>query len=194
MKENKPILKLTKEVVSYNFMVFLFLINFCFLLLEIDYVHISTREFNTWLAIIFILTMASFVFGIPIFSKKYVYDDSILNSISRKIPITIIVCNITAIILLALSLLSLLAILPTSFSTIYMYIAVSLFLLSLTVQIYYYSKMKIAYFFIMLAGAFLIEFFLISHYTIYAVNGAMGILLLIITLLTASNIVIGRNA
>ena len=193
MKENEPILELTKDAVRSNVATFVVILTF--LLSQFSRIRRSTREFNACTAIFFILSVASIVFVIPICSKKYVYDDSILNSIPRKIPITVNIFNIaTALILIALWLLSFSSILPTSFGYIYMYIVMSLFLLSLTVQIYYYSKMKIAYFFIMLAGAFLIEFFLVSHYTLHTVTGAMGILILIAALLIASDVVIYKNA
>jgi len=192
MKENKPILKLTRDAVTYNLITFIVLLVFFkpspFEPFEFNHIRISTREFNTWLAIFSIPFIVSFVFAALALKKDYV------NSTSRKIPITVNVCNTAVIILLALWLLSLSSILPTAFSNIYMYIAVSLFLLCLTVQIYYYSKMKIAYFFIILAGAFLIEFFLISYYTLHTVTGAMGTLILIAALLIASDVVIYKNA
>ena len=192
MKENKPILKLTRGAVTYNLIVFIALLSLFkpspFEPFEFNHIRISTREVNTWLAIFSILFIVSFFFATLALRKDYV------NSISRKIPITVNICDTAVIILLALSLLSLSSILPTSFSNICMYTAISLFLLSLAIQIYYYSKMKIAYFFIMLAGAFLIEFFLVSHYTLHTVTGAMGILILIAALLIASDVVIYKNA
>ncbi|MEF3244659.1 MAG: hypothetical protein K6343_01550, partial [Caldisericaceae bacterium] len=196
MEENEPILKLTKEVASNNLWALsMLMLTHLGLLLHIDN-SLSTREFGILVGIHFILLTLSFVSIFPILDKKYVYEESVLNSVSRKMLIAFIVCSITVGFSPSIALIASELIGKTFLNTpiVFSYIAIALFLLSIVCQIYYFSKMKITYFFILLLGVFLVEYLILSYYTLWTTKGIMLTFILTTILTITLNIVIYKKA
>lgn len=189
MEENSPMLGLTKATVNSNW--FTFFISIMLVIPKIDFTDVTTKEISIWLGILIILFVVSSAFDALISNKYYVYEDSILNTIPREIPIIAITLNSVGLIgLLFSSLLSL----PAPLSGIFMYIGILLILLSFSIQIYYYSKMKIIYFFILLTGLFLTELlFLPPYHVSYIASGVMKMFVVLGVMWLISDIVIYKS-
>lgn len=193
MEENLRMLKRVKGVADENWFALLFLSVFG-LLYKNNYLTAS----NFSLILYLILLIASSISLLPLSYKNYIYEESILNSASKKVLIAFKVCSavggllpvIPTIILGILHLLN-----DTSFHVIivFFYIGVVLLLLSILFQIYYFSRMKITYFFILLLGVFILEYFILSYYPLWTVNGLMATFILISTLIIVLDVIIYRK-
>jgi|GEM_PF-5438888 len=110
--------------------------------------------------------------------------------------IAFIVCSTTVGFLSSIALIvsELIGIAFLKTTIVSLYIAIALVLLSVVYQIYYFSKMKLTYFFILLLGVFLVEYFIISYFTLWTTKGILLTFIIPIILTITSNIVIYKKA
>ncbi|MEF3244958.1 MAG: hypothetical protein K6343_03115, partial [Caldisericaceae bacterium] len=169
MDENKPILELTKKVAITNWFAWYFLLEFGLLY---NYRNASIPN----LLLYFLPFIVSFASLFPLLYKKYIYKESILNTVSKKVLIAFMTCSIVGGLLpiipvIILGIIHLLTDTSLHIVNILFYIGVALLLLSILSQIYYFSRMKITYFLILLLGVFVLEYIILSYYPIWTANG-----------------------
>ena len=133
--QSSLMLSLTKRLVILDCGVFFFYLSITLdhLLFMENYVpNLSNQTIDAWGVAYVLIALITIIFGVRVYDKSFVYDDSVLNDLSKKDIILMIIVGI----------ISLLSVTVILFNIVYVYIFVPVSLLWFALQIYFYSKIK----------------------------------------------------